>query len=431
MNKMKGFDAFERSLKNSLESYEVPYNSSDWARLEERMDRQGGGQWQASAGLYVLLLGGALAVGTTMHLLMSDTNDRIGEPMAAAMVAPVPDAPEAAPVLVALTTGSDTATDMGASPQDQGGSEDAGPVAPHAAPAAVRKPAQDLKPVAQKDQPRADVPAEPIAAKTKATNASEFSIKPSITEGCPGTSVEFTVNNLPDGGIHLWNFGDGSFSNQPNPRHTFSKAGTYEVMLSHSSLGGGNIHNKPVSDRIIIHEAPEASFNILKREFENTIPSVHFENRSLGGKQYLWDFGDGKTSTIPHPDHVYKKKGTYTVILTVTNAVGCVDRVERTVRIDADYDLMAPQAFSPNGDGVEDTFIPEALRTLGVKFQMSIFDRTSGQLIYETKDATRPWNGRVGNKGEYVPAGEYVWMVEMKDGDKLGGTYNGTVSLLR
>jgi hypothetical protein len=37
----------------------------------------------------------------------------------------------------------------------------------------------------------------------------------------------------------------------------------------------------------------------------------------------------------------------------------------------------------------------------------------------------------VGNKGSLCPAGEYVWMVEMKDGEKLGGTYTGKVNLLR
>ncbi len=55
-------------------------------------------------------------------------------------------------------------------------------------------------------------------------------------------------------------------------------------MLSHSSPGGGNIHNKPAADRIMIHEAPEASFNLLKQEYDNTVPSVHFENRSMGGR---------------------------------------------------------------------------------------------------------------------------------------------------
>ena len=51
--------------------------------------------------------------------------------------------------------------------------------------------------------------------------------------------------------------------------------------------------------------------------------------------------------------------------------------------------------------------------------------------MFETSDAQRPWNGRVGNKAEPSPAGDYVWMVEMKDGEKLGGTYNGSIQLVR
>jgi hypothetical protein len=68
---------------------------------------------------------------------------------------------------------------------------------------------------------------------------------------------------------------------------------------------------------------------------------------------------------------------------------------------------------------------------LGVRFKLSIHDPRSGQLVYETNDPQRPWNGRIGNKGEACIAGEYVWMVEMKDGEKLGGTYNGSIGLLR
>lgn len=128
---------------------------------------------------------------------------------------------------------------------------------------------------------------------------------------------------------------------------------------------------------------------------------------------------------------MYKKAGVYHVALTVTNPKGCVDRTEKTVRIDSDYNLLAPKTFSPNGDGIEDTFLPEALKTLGVKFHFSIFDSKTGALVYETSDPERPWNGKLTNKGDHCTSGDYVWMVEMKDGDKLGGTYNGTVDLVR
>jgi gliding motility-associated-like protein len=253
----------------------------------------------------------------------------------------------------------------------------------------------------------------------------------SATEGCPGTAIDFSLENASEQGMHLWNFGDGSFSNKARPSHIFSKAGSYVVMLSHSPADGGSILHEPVSDMIVIHEAPQAGFTPLKQEHPNTVPSVHFENRSIGGKSYLWDFGDGQTSADVHPTHVFKKKGVYQVQLSVTNGKGCVDHSERTIRIDHDYDLKALKTFSPNSDGVEDTFIPEALKTLEAKFSMTIFDTKNGQVLYETNDPQRPWNGRVNNRGDVCAEGEYVWVVEMKDGEKLGGTYNGQIQLLR
>ncbi|HRH37284.1 MAG TPA: PKD domain-containing protein, partial [Flavobacteriales bacterium] len=265
-----------------------------------------------------------------------------------------------------------------------------------------------------------------------ANNSTELAIRPSLSDGCPGNSVIFNVDNAPTeaNGSQLWNFGDGSFSTEKAPSHVFSKPGRYNVTLSYSTNKGGLVQ-KSVADVIVVHDVPEANFSVLKQEFENTIPSVHFENRSLGGATYAWDFGDGGKSSVMIPDHVYKKAGTYQVRLEVTNRAGCSDHIEKTVVIDEDYNLLAEKTFTPNADGREDTFLPEALKTLGVKFRMTVLNSETGQQVYETTEVARPWNGRVAGRGEACPAGDYIWMVEMKNGEMLGGTYNGTVSLLR
>jgi plastocyanin len=264
------------------------------------------------------------------------------------------------------------------------------------------------------------------AATVEGTTAkAEMTFKASVSRSCPGEAVVFTVENMPTDGIYLWNFGDGSFSNKPNPEHTFTKPGNYQVMLSMSAAGVGTIHNKPSSGIITIHEAPQAEFNALKQEFEGHIPSVHFENRSNGGKQYLWDFGDGSTSTVAHPDHVYKKKGVYKVRLTVTSEQGCTDLLEKEVVIDRDYNLDAPATFAP---AQAETFMPEALRTLGVKFHLMVYS-ADGQLVYETSDATKPWTGRLNNRGEMMARGEYVWVVDVRERLHLAETYTGKVLL--
>ncbi|MEO8732739.1 MAG: PKD domain-containing protein, partial [Flavobacteriales bacterium] len=252
----------------------------------------------------------------------------------------------------------------------------------------------------------------------------------SAKEACPGTPVKFTVEHMPEDGIYLWNFGDGSFSNKPDPEHTYTKAGSYEVMLSLSSSGAGTIHNKPSSDVIVVNDGPVAAFNVLQQEAPGMIPSMRFENASKSADTYAWNFGDGTTSSIPLPEHIFKKKGAYRVELTATSATGCVDRTMKDVHVARDHDLGAQSSFSPQGEGQGDGFMPATLTNLKSKFQLSIYD-SAGLLLYRTDDAKQPWNGRVNNQGSVSAAGTYVWVVDLDAGQQPEETFTGQVSLVR
>ncbi|MCB9184973.1 MAG: PKD domain-containing protein [Flavobacteriales bacterium] len=422
-----GTDAFEHALKRSLDSYEVPFNSADWALLERELDKGAGMGRRASTGLLALLFGGGLALATTVYLMASHQDEGS---QALAHQEQVSDAGVNSPPteLAAKPAVPEMAAVEAPEPGRMAAhEEDAHNAASPAGKATTAKNTSN-------GHAAATIPLEAAqAAAPSKTASTEIGIRPSMVEGCPGSEVLFTVQNAPDAsevkGV-LWNFGDGSFSVDQTPSHVFTKAGRFEVTLSYSTSRGSLIQ-KPVTDVIVIHEVPEASFVPIKQDDPEKVPSVHFENKSLGGVSYLWDFGDGHTSTLRIPSHVYKTKGNYPVSLTVTNAIGCVDRTERNVKIEEDYNLHAPHAFSPNGDGLDDSFIPDALTTLGVRFHMRVHDPVTGQLLFETSDPKRPWNGRVGGKGEPCASGDYLWMVEMKDGEKLGGTYTGTVSLVR
>lgn len=415
-------DLFERRVKESLEQFEVPYNSADWVQMERALAggvRSWGG---VRIGLLAALVGGALLVGTTAYLLVRDK-------------APDTDLSNGTPAAVPADTDRTVAAvaPVGGTPGT--GTERPSTGGIYAATPAETTPVQEVHKAPAEVKAPVNAPAHssgvaPAPASPGPSVSSDAAFRASVSEGCPGTPVEFKVERMPEDGIYLWNFGDGSFSNKPNPEHTYSKPGNYQVMLSMSSTGVGTIHNKPSSDMIVIHEAPRAAFNPMKQEFEGHIPSVHFENRTLGAKTYHWDFGDGATSAIAHPDHIYKKKGIYQVELTVTSELGCVDKSLKEVRIDRDYNLDAPTALSPNGDGMQETFMPEALRTLGVKFHLAIYD-PNGSLVYETSDATKPWTGRPHNEGELCPAGEYVWVADVSESLHLAETYTGKVRLTR
>lgn len=445
-------DAFERSIRERLEQYEVPYNSADWAALEKALAGPRHVGWWISPGMVAAIVAGSLVVGGTTYLLtrtngtdgtgalVTLTTDNSGPGSGqrtrdqAATLPGGGNASENAGTLPDQV--DDTAGDQPtavAGPDDQPSTNGPGTTTsatsersgatPAGAPMSG-KPSSGATAKAD-DKARTETNGGSTATAEGTAAKAEMTFKASVSRSCPGEAVVFTVENMPTDGIYLWNFGDGSFSNKPNPEHTFTKPGNYQVMLSMSAAGVGTIHNKPSSGIITIHEAPQAEFNAVKQEFEGHIPSVHFENRSNGGKQYHWDFGDGSTSTVAHPDHVYKNKGVYKVQLTVTSEQGCTDLLEKEVVIDRDYNLDAPAAFAP---AQAETFMPEALRTLGVKFHLMVYS-ADGQLVYETNDATKPWTGRLNNRGEVMARGEYVWVVDVRERLHLAETYTGKVLL--
>ena len=426
---MSGLDPFEHSMRKSLEQFEVPYNSADWAQLERALDSGKRASWVTSAGFFAFLAG-ALVVGSSIYWM--STRDTVEEGIAANT--DLRTEQTVSPATPAANTESDEQAVVADDPSVPVTHEEATEPVPAVVSAGSGTQSANETRVttaeAPKTGPKGPDSSTQLVIDDRSSDAAEPRMR--VIEGCPGTTVEFAAEHLPESGIFLWNFGDGSFSNKPNPSHTYAKSGKFEVMLSHSLQGGGNIHSKPSSDLIVVHEAPEAVFSAQKQEYNGQIPSVHFENRSLGGVQYHWDFSDGSTSTIAHPDHVFRKKGDYTVELVVTNEKGCVDRHERVVRIEEDYNLLAPSSFSPNGDGTNDLFMPEALHNMDLKFHMVIYDQQTGTMVYETSDATKPWTGRVMNRGDLAAPGIYVWVVEFQNGLHLSETpFQGEVNLVR
>jgi gliding motility-associated-like protein len=88
-----------------------------------------------------------------------------------------------------------------------------------------------------------------------------------------------------------------------------------------------------------------------------------------------------------------------------------------------------PNAFTPNGDGLNDYF-----RILGLppenitQFNLQIFNRW-GQLVFSSKDILEGWDGKL--NGEVCPEGDYVWVIFYEDNKKTKTSNKGTVTLLR
>jgi PKD repeat protein len=131
-----------------------------------------------------------------------------------------------------------------------------------------------------------------------------------------GYSVSFssTTSNVDS---WAWDFGDGNISNDSQPMHTYEFADIYEVCLTVSGECGAETYCESV---LIIEEdcTPEAAF--VFEQFEAT--GFSFIEENINATSWLWDFGDGNTSTEAYPTHYYSEAGTYTVCLTAYNECG-------------------------------------------------------------------------------------------------------------
>lgn len=144
---------------------------------------------------------------------------------------------------------------------------------------------------------------------------------------CLGSTTSFTNSSVAIPGDPItswsWNFGDATAnSTQQTPSHNYGAPGTYSVTLSATSQGGCV---SSVTQTVTVNPVPVASFSTSIVCF-NSDPT-QFNNLSTGATQWLWNFGDGNTSTLQNPTHTYGNAATFTVTLLVTNAFGCKDSI--------------------------------------------------------------------------------------------------------
>ncbi len=148
-------------------------------------------------------------------------------------------------------------------------------------------------------------------------------------EVCAETAVIFT--DLSTGTVTnwLWDFGDGSTSILQNPQHQYHDTGYFYVQLI--AINNGCPDTLKI-DPFVHVNPPIASF-LVSANCAEPLKRV-FLDRSIGADTYSWDFGDGGTSNIPSPTHIWAAQGIYTVSLTVTNTLsGCTYTRTVTVRI--------------------------------------------------------------------------------------------------
>ena len=243
--------------------------------------------------------------------------------------------------------------------------------------------------------------------------------------GCSPLTVNF--RNLSTGGeVYRWEFGDKMVSDEENPTHVFYLPGTYIVRLTVTNVAGSAYYESLIT----VYQNPVARFTAYPIEVFDNNQVVRFDNLSMYADTYLWDFGDGTTSTDENVFHKYEKEGTYTVSLYITTKNGCTDSMDLSTPIQVNWEpgtIAFPNAFLWNktgptggywneGMGQEMDYIFRPHFENIIEYRLQIFNRW-GVLIYESNDIYKGWDGYFGN-GHLAQQGVYVWLVT---GKYIGG----------
>jgi len=187
---------------------------------------------------------------------------------------------------------------------------------------------------------------------------------------------------------------------------------------------------------------PVADFYADPKETNLRNTLIKFYDDSEGNiDQWNWTFYDVDGQTIlgganeQNPEFLFPDQdtGTYCIQLEVISPEGCSDDTTKCIKVEGLYDIYIPNAFTPNGDGINDYFFPKGIGINENDFTFYIFDRW-GEIIFESHKLSEHWDGIAHAKGgtKLVQDGVYVWMIITTDEvEHLEHKYLGHVSVVR
>lgn len=205
-------------------------------------------------------------------------------------------------------------------------------------------------------------------------------------------------------------------------------AATYSVVVQDA-----NGYQVTGSVTVPVMNPPLAAFYTRSKPVEFIDPLVLFDNESAGASSYEWHFGDGATSYEGNPEHSYDTAGVFLVMLVAygQSGFGCIDTTYGYVEVDPFFTFYVPNAFTPDGDGKNDTWGPAGLNYEVESYELEIFDRWGG-LIWRTDNPLKWWDGNYMSSNDRVMQGLYVYQFRLRQFNTFEPkVYKGTVTLYR
>ena len=250
----------------------------------------------------------------------------------------------------------------------------------------------------------------------------------SFVSQCAYDSIPFTNLSNTNGDTissYSWSFGDGNYGTEESPNHKYLISNTYNVQLIIKSNSGCS---DTVTKTTEVYPVPSASFDYYSEEYIEG-SSIEFTDYATGAETWQWSFGDGVTSSVQNPRHIYNVASDYLIIQTVNNSYNCIDSATTNLIIKEGVKILPPKlptAFSPNGDNMNDIYYPRGGPFKSIDFKIY---NSWGEQIFGTTEIDKGWDGTY--KGVEQQIGVYVWTISAITTDGKSYVKTGDVTLIR
>lgn len=245
-----------------------------------------------------------------------------------------------------------------------------------------------------------------------------------ITErsGCVGTPFDFTGTASAWTPLrYTWDFGDGAIANDGVTSHSYADPGVYSVVFT-AATDEGCVDERSVvlPDWIEVFPKPIPEFTVTPDEVSLLDPRIEVKDYAQLAEEWSYVI-EGITYTQPSFSHEFDEAGQYEIEQVVTSGNNCSASTTHTVFV-TDHLFYAPTAFTPDGDGVNDTFAPSVR---GARlYEIVIVDRW-GVERFRSTDPKAEWSG------DGLPQGVFTFQVKLAEFGAYRKEYSGSVTLLR
>lgn len=234
---------------------------------------------------------------------------------------------------------------------------------------------------------------------------------------CDQSRTVYLVNNSTRATNYIWSFGNGQQRFSPNPEYSYPAEGQYTIQL----IAVDSICDKYDTATVEVNfvtDIPPPIVNITPSNCQNGKVDVWYQNDS-SYYQYRWEWEDGNVEWAKYPKSKVPYSGTQVIKLSIIDTV-CNQRFEYEFTLDItrlDNRVYIPNAFSPNGDGVNDVLLLKG-NTCLLNTRFTIFNRWGQEVFTTDRPFSEFWDGRF-NSGN-IKQDTYVYVFVSEDGEKKG-----------